>query len=86
MYWHQINELLPHQRVFENLKKDLVLKSHELRLLEERAKQTEHHQVEPQSLFTAEQLNSSGFFHYIFSYLIPTSLPSITFYELCLVL
>ncbi|KAG6424906.1 hypothetical protein SASPL_115329 [Salvia splendens] len=56
MYWHQINELLPHQRVFENLKKDLVLKSHELRLLEDRAKQTEHHQLREWVQSTEEKL------------------------------
>ncbi|KAG6421867.1 hypothetical protein SASPL_118426 [Salvia splendens] len=52
----KINELLPHQRVFENLKKDLVLKSHELRLLEDRAKQTEHHQLREWVQSTEEKL------------------------------
>ncbi|KAL1564442.1 Structural maintenance of chromosomes protein 2-2 [Salvia divinorum] len=52
----KINELLPRQRLFENLKKDLVLKLHELRLLEDRAKQTEHHQLKEWVQSTEEKL------------------------------
>ncbi|XP_047983566.1 structural maintenance of chromosomes protein 2-1-like [Salvia hispanica] len=55
----KINALLPLQRVFQNLKKNLVLQSHELRLLEDRAKQTEHHQLSEWVQSTEEKLAES---------------------------
>ncbi|CAA0836700.1 Structural maintenance of chromosomes protein 2-1 [Striga hermonthica] len=41
----KINELLPHQRKFNDLKTQLELKSHDLSLTENRAKQNEHHKL-----------------------------------------
>ncbi|CAA0834568.1 Structural maintenance of chromosomes protein 2-1 [Striga hermonthica] len=41
----KINELLPHQRKFNDLKTQLELKSHDLSLSENRAKQNEHHKL-----------------------------------------
>ncbi|GER46534.1 structural maintenance of chromosomes protein [Striga asiatica] len=41
----KINELLPHQRKFTDLKTQLELKSHDLSLTESRAKQNEHHKL-----------------------------------------
>lgn len=47
MYWYQIKELLPLQQKFKDLVTQLELKSHDLSLMENRAKQNEHHKVEP---------------------------------------
>ncbi|KAH6824279.1 structural maintenance of chromosomes 2 [Perilla frutescens var. hirtella] len=55
----KINALLPLQKGFENLKRDMVLKSHELKLLEDRAKQTEHHQLREWVQSTEEKLGEA---------------------------
>lgn len=62
MYWYQIKELLPLQQKFKDLVTQLELKSHDLSLMENRAKQNEHHKVEPylQEAFKWH-INSAGF-------------------------
>lgn len=47
----QISELLPLQRKYNDLKKQLALKSNELSLFQSRVEQNEHHKVPPYSEF-----------------------------------